>query len=706
MKYTVNGVTFEFNPSNLHLRAMQAGGQSWLANATAGHPIWMLYLADSRGQKVEIDGEATIFDALYDQNKKRYPLEYGGKKPWAAMEDDALVLRWEEMHDPLTGVGPVTVRVDIRPADAPHLTAWRMNVDNASEDWTLWHFLFPVLIVAGDDTAATDRFFWPALWGRQQTGWQAMPNIGQAPMSFFGMTRGASSLYFASHDGRKRGRELRFEKTKTPDAGYQGNLHFRTYPEGMSEPGNGAHFDCDYVVGAVEGDWYDAARTYARWARRQSWTLPPGDMERGSREARQVHIWAQASINHQPCDRLLFVNNGKTPAQWVEEMLALRRRFGVRMGIHLYHWYPLTFETVYGSERNYFPARPGVAEMMRQLRDADIAVMPYINGLIWNINNESFDAEAERHAAKWCADRTRGRKRWVNLWYGDDAVMCMHTAFWRDTLVKLCRHAIEDMGAEAVYLDQVAATPLVLCMDPAHGHPVGGGDYWYRSVRALAAELRRAIGPKVLLTSEMNWEGCAGAFDGLLDTCLTTDNLPLFPAVYWGQAMVFGGGDCGGDMDKCAQLMGTRWVWGGQMGWDRLYYLLDEKNGPYLQLVAQMCQLRERHCRTLVSGEFLRPPILRVDARRPAACHPVTGPVLGSMWGDPDNPAQARLFLVNVTRDVAQTDVVITDEHWGRARPAPEERDLTPLAARKRRTGFTVKLPALTARVVMVQLDK
>lgn len=98
MRHTVNGVTFEFCASNLHLRSMQAGGQSWVADERAGHAIWTRSFIDSRRQYVEIDGDAAIFDALHDGKKERFPLEYIGRKPRAAMEGETLVLRWEGMR--------------------------------------------------------------------------------------------------------------------------------------------------------------------------------------------------------------------------------------------------------------------------------------------------------------------------------------------------------------------------------------------------------------------------------------------------------------------------------------------------------------------------------------------------------------------------------------------------------------------------------
>lgn len=58
------------------------------------------------------------------------------------------------------------------------------------------------------------------------------------------------------------------------------------------------------------------------------------------------------------------------------------------------------------------------------------------------------------------------------------APMCPFYYIWRQKLVRLTTALFRDYGVDAVYLDQIAARIQHLCMDPSHGHPVGGGSWW------------------------------------------------------------------------------------------------------------------------------------------------------------------------------------------------------------------------------------
>jgi len=524
--HTVNGLNLELAPRSLALKRLSCGKRDWLNSGPVGESVWQLHVADAQGRRVDLDGS-------FAESAK------------AVMDGNMLRLEWHDVTDPDSGAGPFDVTVTIAPSPAgPTLTTWRMSVSNRSRDWTIWHILFPRLTgLKPGHTPATDSVFWPEMWGMQTTGWKAMTEVtgpcggyGKHAMQFMGFTRGDRTLYLGAHDAQHWQKMMFFSPGKATDSPRHGSMHFLAHPSGMTEAGNSYEQAYDVVVGELAGDWFDAARVYAGFSRKQSWvTEPPAAAFHGPREEREVFVWEQASINAFPSDRVVTVN-GRPPAEWVAEMADLRRRLGVRMAVHIYHWHQTPFDTNYP---DYFPVKRGFEKLVADLRAAGIAAVPYINGRLWDQAAPSYGPEAERNAEKISAQRVNPRTLYA--WpesYGNGQLltgMCMYTEYWRKTVVNLCRRIVKELGCGGVYLDQLGCFGGRICLDPSHGHPLGGGAYWLAGYRTLLAAIRDEIGPEPLLITENNWEGCVADFDSLLDTQWNHENnLPIFPAVYWG----------------------------------------------------------------------------------------------------------------------------------------------------------------------------
>ena len=150
-------------------------------------------------------------------------------------------------------------------------------------------------------------------------------------MQFMGFTRGAHTLYLGAHDPAHWQKKMHFRPGVPADRVRKAAMHIEAYPPGMTEAGNDYDQPYDMIVGEVAGNWYDAARVYGAFARRQPWACqPPPRAHQGPREAREVLVWEQASINAAPMDRVVSINK-KDPAEWVAEMIALREKLGVRI---------------------------------------------------------------------------------------------------------------------------------------------------------------------------------------------------------------------------------------------------------------------------------------------------------------------------------------------------------------------------------------
>lgn len=58
-------------------------------------------------------------------------------------------------------------------------------------------------------------------------------------------------------------------------------------------------------------------------------------------------------------------------------------------------------------------------------------------------------------------------------------VMCPYTKFWQETISDACDKVVNYFGADMVFIDQIASAEPHPCWDHTHGHPIGGGNFWY-----------------------------------------------------------------------------------------------------------------------------------------------------------------------------------------------------------------------------------
>lgn len=612
LTYMINETLISLQEDTGHLLSLSVGGEPWFE--TDGAPLWQLLAVDEVGRSVTLDGSMA-------SNFTTKGLEGGG-----------IILSWHKVQ--CADAGPFDVQVYISSGETPESTRWRISVDNHAESWTLWQVIFPTFAgIRPDSDDAANSICFPQGWGTLQTGWSKMEELDRfSPrgwdwaMQFFCFTRRESTLALSVEDALQTPKRFRFSKQES-DGLRSATMAIVRYPEGMSQAGNSFYPEDDTVLTVSEGDWYDAAQEYAKWARAQSWVAPLSS-------EREIHAWQLMQVPEKPLET------------WAEEMETLQERLGVSFGIHLYNWHETPFDMNYP---DYFPAREGIAEIVTRLRAHGILMMPYINGRLWDINAPSWQARgAEQASAKQSALRLQPKTLVPYLEeYGSGqklAPMCPTTELWQETLLDLCRRITGELGCNGIYLDQVAAEGANLCLDPTHGHPLGGGGYWRAGYHAFMKRLREQVGKDVYLTTECNWEACAADFDALLMWHSFGPNLvPLFPAVYSGLARTFA---CQFNQQviennnglEFADRMAMLFVWGAQIGWGDLTLLLPPAQAPLLDYFVSLAKLRAAHVDTFTGGRLLRPPVVEAEQ-----------PIRASVWQTPTG--ERTLFLVNPTRE-------------------------------------------------------
>ena len=605
-------------------------GEELLASNTP--PLFTLTLRDTKS-KEEVPLTA-------DAGWRRVTLERSG---------GGVAVRWLQAADPrLQGVA-VTARAT---ADArTHAWRWTLAVENRSAAWSVWRVSFPQVALA--EMGGNAKVLFPrgpgevqaGLWGRPFSYKGNYPN-GWCAMQLMAAYREAprpTGLYFAVHDPFGSTKDLSVESDL---ATHSVRFGYDIPAPNMGSAGNDFRLSGEAVWQLLRGDWFDAATIYKTWARgRANWwpRLTADGRADTPLWMRELSAWT--------------IDDGTGPELLAREKW-FRETMGVPVGMHWYNWHRIPFDNDYP---HYFPTKPGFTEGVGALKDAGLFVMPYINGRLWDTRDRGADdAEFTTRALPHATKNDAGQP--ITEQYGSKegdgspvklAVMCPATPFWqktmRDTVVRLT----EEQGVNGVYLDQIAAAAPALCMDAAHGHPLGGGHWWNESYGRMLSGIRRAMPRDRMLTSECNAEPFLRWFDGYLTWHWQFDGqVPVFPAVYGGAIQMFGRAYRGGPTKDLALRMkaGQQLVFGEQIGWLNPDAAREPpQNADFLRRVVG---LRHRLRRYFYAGEMARPPKLAgpvptvtADWQWEGVWPVTTAAVLTGAWSQPKARKLVLLFV-------------------------------------------------------------
>jgi len=194
---------------------------------------------------------------------------------------------------------------------------------------------------------------------------------------------------------------------------------------------------------------------------------------------------------------------------------------------------------------------------------------------------------------------------------------------------------------DGTYVEQIGSATSHPCFDTAHGHSVGGGDYWASGYNTLLHNLDRR--ENVAFVTESNSEPYMGNLTGYL-VIAGMYNCPvvnMFSAVYGGYIVPLG------QIFQQQDLMNPTWfavkmanmfVLGVQLGWFSLGgdigiydQIIQPQYQPQVELVTSLIQHRALVLNYLLHGRMMRTlEIFVVQFYRVDDCHTSTMPV--SVW--------------------------------------------------------------------------
>jgi hypothetical protein len=486
----------------------------------------------------------------------------------------------------------VSVRVMVDLPRNSGIAEWRISVDNDSNIWGLYEVDFPKFsgfLKSGEYDIAVPRRNFGKLYKKcKERMSYKYPHGWSMPMQFMCAMKGEDAVYMAAHDPRA------WDKTFTIEPGKE--FYIRTNVENMAVPGSDHKDPFPVMLGVYRGGWMQGCKTYRKFAVTALWTSEGRVSQRKSmpQSLKDIGLWMLVGNYIGPENGTLEEKN--------KPLIDAQKYFDVPTAAHWYNWHQIPFDTHYP---HYFPTKPGIPKQVRDLVSRGLVIMPYINGRIIDVSNEDFD-----EYLPYCCKDQMG-KHYIET-YGNkvkQAPMCCYTEFWQDKVTQIVERLAEEVGVNAVYIDQIAAASPVHCFDKSHGHPLGGGGWWVDGYRELLKKVQKVAhskGRDMIITTECAAEPFMDVIDAFL-TWIKPDerSIPMITAVYSGYSIYFGSPAWFGHGDRAwIMAQGRAFLWGIQNGWMDFQLFRPEhaKKAAYLKKIGK-CRVAAK--KFLTFGELV-----------------------------------------------------------------------------------------------------
>ena len=356
-----------------------------------------------------------------------------------------------------------------------------------------------------------------------------------------------------------------------------------------------------------DGDWYAAALLYRDWARENAVWYP----KMGPEGRVSTPSWFK--------ELGFIVRTYGFASNAVADVKTCQDWLGVPVMAHWYVWHRQPFDNDYP---NYFPAKPGFEEGVREIHRMGGHAVPYTNGHLWDLHDRGAEdftftshgaygacrkRDGSIHTEKYRSVETNGQPVVF-------AAMCPASRTWHDKMGENCHKVVNVADLDGYYMDQVGAFSTIDCRNPEHGHPFGGGSWWQEGYRKILTDARARCRKPVFFATEGNAEHTFDQIDAFVCWNIPggVDTVPAFDVCYSGAVTVYCRSYAHPDKDsrqmrmKLANLL----VDGHLIGWWPASYCTSPTMKDYLRTCVRF---RQQNAFWFYKGEMRRPPKLVGD---------------------------------------------------------------------------------------------
>lgn len=521
--------------------------------------------------------------------------------------------------------GVLDVKAVVEFSEKAPASRWRLKVVNRSLKSALYLAAYPLLRNVVEPGRADVMAPHNILGGKLFKGYEGRASERKmhapgwrSPLAAYNL--GEAGLYIAAHDPSPRQKDMVF--------GTGTDLRFECVVENAGVPGKAADGPgFPVVIAAYRGDWWDAAKIYRAWAMKQVWTAKGPIARRSDYPAAMTDtdIW----VRFNSTDALAVSNN----------IVRMKKIWpGLKVGVHWYCWHGNPYVVNFPE---FFPARKGVKEVVRFGRDNGYVMMPYVDFRLW-----------DKELASWAYAKNDALAKIDGSFYEevyytkrDFAIMCPTEALGA-VAEKMTRDALDvgtpnGCGFNGIYYDQTACSWGPPCWNPAHGHPLGGGDWWWKRHREILKPLHGFCSARnIPITSEGTGEMYLDLIDGHLGigALPCQDDVPLHPALYSGYTVYFGSSQSLRDpIESFYRVQAQAFVRGVVPGWHDRYNVTSPEFARQQKYIGDIARFRRCARKFMVYG-FLDNEVRMLDEQKKIPCkvEQIWRPQYSAVWMMPD----------------------------------------------------------------------
>ncbi|MBQ0105703.1 MAG: hypothetical protein KBT47_06685, partial [Armatimonadetes bacterium] len=476
-------------------------------------------------------------------------------------------------------------------------TYWHIKIKSHTNQYGICQVSYP--IIGSLNTENTETMF-PFRGGRV---WKDYTEDMQFPtpayMQLVSFTKKGSTLYFSPEDKDSYTKWTIF--TSNP----QKNMFFenRTECEYYAEAGHDYNQSYNYNIAVLEGDWYTAAKKYRAWGLKNNYgVFALGKIE----DRKDLPDWFKTNPVWLHWD-------ANFPEDRVESLLESKEILGVPCASHVYLASKYHMDSHYP---NILPVIDTFKADCERVQKAGIKVMPYTNGfLVDTVQAPAYKEYGDILTVK----NTKGEIHYESTWDiagAKNAVACIGSPYSKiltDEYINIER----ETNVDAIYMDQVGASPRYLCFDKNHNHNMGGGTFWVKlrndQLKEMREKLYRQKGEYVPICTENShdafafdmWLRCSDGWGEAVDT-------PVNTVVYSGYGTSIGDTYFQKELEENDSIsainkMATDFTKGIQPGWSVGSKHQLKNNPKFGEFFGKVAKARYRAIEFFNLGEMVRP---------------------------------------------------------------------------------------------------